>query len=318
MAYSFLNSNDIVAGFYPRYESELAGQWAPQVGMLVQADLETENYRFLGQSAGLRQWLGGRHEQILNRFSFSLTNQKYEDTLALPVDDLRRDKTGQLRIRVGDMAAKASQHWNALVSTLITTNGNCYDGTAFYGTSHAESGTNQKNLLTSSEVAALDVVTATAPTATEMAQALVGVIGWFFSLTDDQGDPANGEARKFLVQVGTPALWGPALQAITLNNLTSGSVTISNPLFGLIQGQGIDVQVQLNPRLSSITSSFFVHRTDGAIKPFILQNELDLQTQLIGAGSEEEFKNDRHLFGIKAVRTTGYGAWAQSMKATLS
>jgi phage major head subunit gpT-like protein len=318
MGYSFLNSNDIVADFYPRYEQELTGNWATQVGLMVSADLETENYRFLGQAAGMREWLGGRHEQILNRFTYTLTNKKYEDTLAIPVDDLRRDKTGQLRIRVGDMAKKAATHWNSLLSTLVTTNGNAYDGVAFYASTHAESGTSQKNLLTASEVGTLDITTATAPTATEFANALVGVIGWFYNLTDDQGDPANGEAKNFLVQVGTPALWGPALQAITLNNLTNGSVTISNPLFGMIQGQGINVQVQLNPRLSAVTSSFYVHRTDGAIKPSSSRSEVDLQTQLIGEGSEEEFKNDRHLFGLKAVRTVGYGDWKQSIKATFS
>jgi len=318
MAYALLDSRDIVAGFYPRYEAELEGQWAMSVGMEIPSDHETENYKFLGMTAGLRQWLGGRQEMALNRFTYQLTNQIYESTLAIPVDDLRRDKTGQLMVRVADMASKASQHWNSLMSTAISANGNCYDGTAFYGTSHAESGTNQKNLLTSSEVGALDIVTATAPTANEAALALVGVIGWFFSLTDDQGDPANGEARKFLVQVGTPALWGPMLQAVTLNNLTSGGLTISNPLFGLIQGKGISVEVQLNPRLSSLTTNFFVHRMDGVIKPFVRQNEVDLQTQLIGAGSEEEFKNNRHLFGIKTVRAAGYGDWKHSLKATFS
>lgn len=318
MAYQFLDSRDIVADFYPRYEAELEGQWAMQAGMMIPSDHETENYKFLGMSSGLRQWLGGRQEMVLNRFTYALTNQIYEATLPIVVDDLRRDKTGQLRVRVADMASKASQHWNSLLSTVITTNGNGYDGVAFYGTTHAESGTNQKNLVTSSEVPALDVVTPTAPTANEAALALVGVIGWFYSLTDDQGDPTNGEARSFLVQCGTPSLWGPLLQAVTLNNLTNGSVTVSNPLFGLIQGKGIDVTVQLNPRLSSVTSSFYVHRRDGVIKPFVLQSEVDLQTQLIGAGSEEEFKNNRHLFGIKAVRAAGLGDWKHSIKATLS
>lgn len=315
MAFALLNSNDIVADFYPRYEAEIAGQWATAVGFPVQADLETENYRFLGQTAGLREWLGGRHESILNRFSYSLTSKKYEDTLAIPVDDLRRDKTGQLRVRIADMAKKASQHWNSLVSTLITANGNAYDAVAFYATSHAESGTSQKNLLTASEYGTLDIVTATAPTATEFANALVSVIGHFFTLTDDQGDPANGEAKEFIVQVGTGALWGPLVMAISTNFLSNG---VSNPLQGFASAQGFKIVPQLNPRLSSLTTNFVVHRTDGVIKPFILQDELGLQTQLIGEGSEEEFKNDRHLFGVKAVRGAGYGDWKQSIKATFS
>ena len=33
----------------------------------------------------------------------------------------------------------------------------------------------------------------------------------------------------------------------------------------------------------------------------------------IAEGSEEEFKNDRHLYGIKAIRNVGYGYWQKSL-----
>src|SRR5687768_6459202 len=111
MGYALLDSRDIVAGFYPKYEASMNANWANEVGMVMQSDQETNNYVWLGQSAGMREWLGGRQEQVLNRFRYQLTNKIYEDTMAIMLEDLRRDKTGQLRIRIADMASKAAGHW---------------------------------------------------------------------------------------------------------------------------------------------------------------------------------------------------------------
>ncbi|MBI5872985.1 MAG: Mu-like prophage major head subunit gpT family protein, partial [Candidatus Omnitrophica bacterium] len=38
----------------------------------------------------------------------------------------------------------------------------------------------------------------------------------------------------------------------------------------------------------------------------------------IAEGSEEEFKNNRHLYGVKASRNVGYGYWQQAVHCTLS
>ena len=72
-----------------------------------------------------------------------------------------------------------------------------------------------------------------------------------------------------------------------------------------------------NPLLTW-TSSFAVLRTDGRAKPFIRQEEEDLKVDALAEGSDEEFKNDRHLYGIKALRNAGYGLWQHAAKATLS
>ena len=60
----------------------------------------------------------------------------------------------------------------------------------------------------------MNVATATAPTPYEMALAILGVIQWFYTLLDDQGEPINGEARNFLAMVPVP-FWGAAVAAMT-------------------------------------------------------------------------------------------------------
>jgi hypothetical protein len=65
------------------------------------------------------------------------------------------------------------------------------------------------------------VTTTTAPTATEWANTLLQTIGYMYGYVDDQGDPINGDARNFVVMVGTASLYAGLVQAIGLNSLAS-------------------------------------------------------------------------------------------------
>jgi hypothetical protein len=56
--------------------------------------------------AALREWLGGRMEHGLPVGSQAIKNVHYEATLAIDVSDIRRDKTGQIMIRVDDLARR--------------------------------------------------------------------------------------------------------------------------------------------------------------------------------------------------------------------
>lgn len=316
MAFAFLDSRDIVAGFYPQYEQAVAGNYANALCMPFDSTREIETYSWLGQSSSMREWVGGRNEQSLSRFTQLVRNRKFENTLVIPREDLRRDKTSQLRLRVADLANKAADHPNQLLAALINSNPTAYDGVAFYATTHAESGSNQSNAITNSNVAALDVATPASPTADEFANILVGVAGYMYSIVDDKGDPMNGGAKNFHVLCSTAAQWSAAQRAVSLNNLTSGA---SNPVVGL-QSQGINFSVTFDPRLTTLASAtqFVVSITDSVMKPFIDQVEEPLYTQLLGEGSEEAFKNDRHLFGVQSTRAIAPGFWQKSVRCTLS
>jgi phage major head subunit gpT-like protein len=317
MAYTFLDSRDLVAGFYPVYEQARAGAWADMLSFRVDSDRAIEEYAWLGMSSGMREWVGGRNEGTLNRFTLTVANKKYEDTLAIQLDDLRRDKTGQIRMRIADMAQKAADHPNALLAALINANPTCYDGQTFFSATHSEgsSGT-QLNALTATQVPSANVVTPTAPTATEMANVLLETIGYMYGLVDDKGDPINGSARSFHVLAPTAPIWAAIQQATSSLNLVGGA---TNPVMGLLSG-GISITSTFEPRLTTLAtnSQIVVSITDGATKPFIHQVEIDLETQYLGAGSDEELKNDRHLFGLKSIRALAPGFWQKSARVTLS
>jgi phage major head subunit gpT-like protein len=314
-----LSSRAIIGRFYQTLEAVLGASWASRVGMLFNSNQGSEEYEWLGMSPALREWIDGRQAKGLRSVGYTIVNKIFEATLAILVDDLRRDKTGQIMVRIDEMAARAVTHWEALLSALILVGDSttCYDGQYFFDTDHSEldSGT-QINLVTASQVSALNVGTATAPTAAEMAECLMGVLAYFYTYLDDQGEPINGDARNFLVMVPVP-LWAPTVTAVSANLLNKAAGSLDNPMQGLFK-QGINVDIVANPRLSSWTDKFAIFRTDGRAKPFILQEEEGLSVSAVAEGSEEEFKNNRHLYGIKAIRNVGFGLWQHAIRATLS
>jgi hypothetical protein len=70
-------------------------------------------------------------------------------------------------IRTSDLAARTAEHWAKLLTDLIIANGLCYDGQNFFDTDHVTlaSGTLQ-NDLDATDIPALNISTAAAPTAT--------------------------------------------------------------------------------------------------------------------------------------------------------
>lgn len=315
-----LSSPAIIGSFYEQLESEWSMSWASRVGWLNDSSTqETETYKWLGNVPKFREWLGGRAATKPKVESYSIRNKVWEQTLEFQLDELRRDKTGQINVRIGELAQAGAAFWEDLITTLINSDGTCYDAQNFFDTDHpvaesTTSSTTAKNEVTSSDIGVLDIATATAPTPDEAAKVVQALAGHFHTFKNDQNHLINAQARSFLIMVGTADLWGPFATALSQTNLTSGA---SNPVNGL-KSMGYNFDLILNPNLTTATDKVYMFRTDAKLKPFILQQEAGVQVQVIGAGSEEEFKNRRHLFGTSRIGNAGYGLWQYALKATLS
>jgi len=305
---SLITVKGLIGTFFQAIE---AGEsWATDIGFLSDSNQDTETYRWLGQTPALREWIASRILQGLRVESYTITNKPYEATLEISKADWRRDKIGGIQMRVNDLGVRVAQHWQKLLSALIETNGTCYDGQNFFSASHAsgDSGT-LSNLLTNSDVAALDVTTAAAPTVAEMVDVILGVIQEFYNMKDDQGEPMNDGAQEFTVMV-PPNMMGSTAGAI-------GDAFIGSGRSNTLLGNDFNVKMRVNPRLTSTTVLYFF-RTDRPAKPFILQSEAETEVSFIGPGSEQAFLNSRYLFGVENCRNVGYGLWQYAMKATLS
>lgn len=314
-----LDSRDLVADFYPRLEAAMETIWAPRIASLIPSDRETEELAWLGQVPTMRRWIGARHEEVLKKYALTVTNYEYEATLPISVPDLRRDKTGQIRLRVGELAVRTASHWNSLIGTYITNgeagvSGLAYDGQYYYDTDHNESGTNQTNDLTATEVPAANVSTTTTLTSTEAADIITQTIAYMMTLTDDRGEPINQQPTEVLIIATKPGHYAGLKTALSLSNLGTGSGN-NNPLLAWSEFR---VTVRFVPTRVTAADKLYFFFGGEASSALIRTEEVGVQTQLIGPGSEEEFKNNRHVFGVTATRGVAYGMWQRSALVTLS
>ena len=69
------------------------------------------------------------------------------------------------------------------------------------------------------------------------------------------------------------------------------------------------VRVVGNVRLNAWQDKFVTFRTDGRLKAFIRQQETDVAMKAKAEGSEFEFDNDAHQYGVDTWRNVGFGRW---------
>lgn len=308
---SALTERGIRGIFFDALENAFDETWASVVGLMIPSDTLVEKHRWLGQTPGMREWVGGLLAKGLLDFEIQIENKDFEATIEINTKDFTLDKTGHVVLRIQDLATRPNNHWEELLVALKIANPTAYDGQAFFSATHVSglSGT-LSNLLTSATLPALNVVTPARPTREEAADILVQAAAHMFTFKDDKGKKANQGARRFLV-VAPPTMTPGFNQAIQQQLFVQGG---SNRLGGL--GWMFDVVAE--PELTAATEAYF-HRIDApASRPYILQSLEDPTLDIIGMDSEHRKKNNSLLYSAKASRNVGPGEWRQVLKLTLS
>jgi len=287
--------------------------WVDAVSNLFTSDQESETYKWLGTSPIMREWIGGRQAKGFREHGFTIKNKTFEATLEVMVDEIRRDKTGQVMARIRQMAERAQDHDAKLLSALIVAGeaSVCYDGQYFFDTDHVEGDSGiQSNDLT------YKANKKNEPTPAEMEGAILQATEAMFGFKDDQGEPINGSAREFLVMAPVNMLRATC-GALGTSVVLEGGQARNNLIQAVGSLGGFVYRMAINPRLTN-NDRFYLYRTDGAVKPFIRQLEEDITISALAEGSEEEFRNNRHLYGIKRIGNVGYGLWSGAVLTTFN
>jgi len=315
--YSQITVKGLIGSFYDTLEADYQGSWASSLGVLIPSNQSIETYRWLGLAPQLREWLNARQVKGLPIRSYTIENKEFEATLGVDRNEMRFDKTGTLMLRMGELAQRAAQHWEKLLTDLIEADGLCWDGQNFFDTDHSMGGDNAstyQNELDSTDIPSLNVTAPTVPTANEAKQILVDMASYFYTYKDNAGEPYNGGARQFAIMVN-PTMMGAFHAAIRADRLGPGSSGGGDS--NTLKTQDFSISCIVNPRLTS-TDVVYMFRTDSRMKPFILQDAIAPTMEFLGEGTDEAFKFNRYLFGVRATRNVGYGQWAHAMKCTLS
>lgn len=313
---SILSSRAVMGMYFARLEQNPGLAWVNGVSNLFTSDQDSETYPFLGQSPGMREWIGGRQAKGLGGNALTIANRHYESTLEIAVRDARRDKTPQIEARVADFADRSLTHWASLLSTLIAAGEStvCYDGQFFFDTDHVEGSSGVQSNDISVDISTLPATlhgVVTAPSVEEMQQSILKGITQIMSVKDNQGEPMNEAASSFLVKVPVP-LYMIAIAACS--TLTTAALQNNmNP--NLVAN--LSVQVAMNARLTW-TDKFAIFRTDSPIRALIRQSETEIDLKAKAEGSEFEFDNDAWQFGIDTWRNAGYGYWQRACLVTMT
>jgi phage major head subunit gpT-like protein len=292
-----LTSRAIIGRFYRRLEEFARSAWWTRLALHFVSNQEAETYRWLGSVPQVREWQGGRKVKALRATGLTIVNKVWESTIRVDADEQRRDKTGQIMVRINELARRVATHPNKLITTLVSAGESsaCYDGQYFFDTDHSEGDSGaQSNKLT------YDATTPTAPTDSEMYAAIVKAIAQLIGIKDDVGEPMNEAAREFLVMVPM-AFLSPTLIALSSKTIDA----VDNPL---ANREPFRVDWVANPRLTW-TDRFAIFRADAQTRPFIFQEELPVQVQALAEGSELEINENQHQYGVKAIHEAGYGFW---------
>lgn len=307
MTAELLSSRAIQGMYFARLEQNVGQAWIDTITNYFTSDQDSETYPWLSQAPQMREWVGGRNAKGFTTNGIEIKNKHFEATIEFKTKDVRRDKTGQVQVRINDLADRTNSHWTSLVSTLILNGATtvCYDTKYFFATDHTEGNSGTQSNKISVDVSALPCSvhgTNTAPSVEEMQQAILQGIAQIKSFKDDQGEPMNEGAAQFLVMVPT-SLW------LTAEAATKNAVLASNAVNLIPNMQGLQIAVAENARLNTWTDKFAIFRMDGSVKPIIRQEEEPVKLKAKAEGSEFEFDNDAWQFGVDTWRNAGLGLW---------
>lgn len=279
--------------FFSRYDA--AATYYQDLSTRVQSNTDTETYKWLGSVPRMREWGTGRVARGLSTESYSVENLKYESTLEVDRDEIADDKTGQIRIRIGELAARAATHKDFLIAQLLingeTTGFNSYDGVSFFSDVHesGESGA-QDNKLTHT------VVDPDSPTTEEYKAVLNAAIGTMLGFKDSLGDPMAISATGLVCIVPT-SMYMRALEAV--------SATVVSSTSNVLQGAA---RVIAFPWLTD-ASKWYLAKTDGVIRPFLFQDREAVEFTALTEESDEGFRREKFLYGVRARYRLAYAYW---------
>lgn len=225
----------------------------------------------------MRQWIGDRVIEDLDRQKFELSNLTFEKSVAVRVEDFEDDTLGGYQAQFSMLGASARQHPDILFTTALEQgfSKTGYDGVTFFSTAHptAVSGTTWSNKGT----AALD------------ADAFEAGVQAMRKVKNSAGQPFDplGLGGELGLMV-PPELEATARRIVERKLVDAGEDNVN---FGR-------AKVKVNSRLSS-TTGWYLLLGKGPVRPFVRQTRRKPKLVVINsATSDDVFYKNRIVWGV--------------------
>lgn len=127
-------------GFNAAFQSGLASATSMygRIATTVPSTTREQEYGWLGQFPGFREWIGDRVINGLASHGYSLKNKSYENTIGVDRDDFEDDNLGIYAPMFQSFGATATVFPDTLIWPLLQAGfaTKCYDGQYFFDTDH--------------------------------------------------------------------------------------------------------------------------------------------------------------------------------------
>jgi phage major head subunit gpT-like protein len=263
-----------------------------RIATVIPSNKRTQNYPIQAKIAKLRKWEGERQVQNAKAYSYALSNEKYELTLGIPVEDFEDDELGIYMATVDDMGEQAALWPDDLTWAAVRAGETelCYDGKAFFANNHAlKSGKTIDNLF------------ATTPlTHANFAAVRQTMMEW----VGEDGESLRVQPDLLVVPPALETMGTEILQADIIDN-AAGNASKSN-----VQKGKADLLVvpQLAGAAGGDDTGWYLFATARAVKPLVFQRRIAPQfAQKTAPNDEGVFYQDQIVYGVRARGAAGYG-----------
>jgi phage major head subunit gpT-like protein len=260
-------------------------------------------YSWLAELPGLKKWVGAKLVRNIQTRSYTLVNDKWEDSYDIDRDDISDDNANILGGHI-ELLGDAGSRWGDDIVTdqlIAATSTVCFDGQPFFSASHPvdmddpTAGT-YSNLLTTTALTKANYNAAFAAMQT---------------FKGESGKPL--EIQPTLLMVG-PAQREIAMQIVNAELIAQDIGTAGGAVSNVLRGE---VTLIINPRLvADTTGAWYLFSTD-RIKPMIFQQrEAPHPTQMVDPSNPKVFNQGKFTYSVEARGAAGVGLPFLAIKAT--
>jgi len=279
----------------------------PMVALRVPSTSETENYAWLNDMPGMKEFLGDRIFEELRATTYSIRNKTWEQSVGLDRHKVADDNYGMYAPVAQRTAQKGARHPDNLLIDLIK-NGEtelCYDGQFFFDTDHSEGDSGlQSNLLD------YDVADLTKVTIEEFKSAFHKALLQMFTFKTDRGDLIiDPEAIGFEdseLKIMVPLELVEVADAAMTITLGEGGRTFHR----LRRAEVIPI-TSLGASFGGSDTMFDLLYCGDVLKPYVFQDRSPLIYQTKGSNDIES----KHIKIMGEARyNVGFGLWQYAVR----
>ena len=256
-----------------------------RIATVVPSTTASTDYKWLGQMPQMREWIGEREIQ-------SLSNKKFEMTVAVPRDDIEDDTYGVYAPMFATIGEAAAEHPDVLVFDALKAGfkENCYDGKPFFAQDHA-SGKDGKQTVSNMTTEKLST-----DAYVEARAAMMGLLG-------DQGKSLNIVPNLLVVSPANEKMGRLILEADQIEGTTN-----------VLKGTA---ELLVVTELADQPDYWFLLATQKALKPIIYQKRKPIKlTSKTNDNDDTVFMKDQFIWGADGRSNAGYGFWQMAYGST--